>query len=316
MRRKRYSNMDDIPNKRTWDHFVRWQRSRRSVSKDYSYVMASETEPDLEFLKANREETSLTWIGHATFLIQIGGLNIVTDPVWAKRMAMSQRLTPPGIALADMPEVDFVLISHSHYDHLHFRSLRRLQGEPTHLVPEGLARKFMIKGLPKVEEFTWWQSKKVKGIEITFVPAQHWSKRTPFDTNASHWGGWVIRDKRSDETIYFSGDSGYFPGFKEIGSRFKVDYAILPIGAYEPEWFMGMQHVSPEEAIQAFLDLGAQYFIPMHYSTFRLADDTPWEALVRLQTEWKRRGLSRDQLVLLRLGEILKTKEVTDEKRV
>ncbi|MEW9667778.1 MBL fold metallo-hydrolase [Ammoniphilus sp. 3BR4] len=313
MWRKRFSNMDDTPNKRTWDHFVRWQKSRRSVIKDYSFVISNETEIDLDYLHRNRAENSLTWIGHATFLVKMGGLNIVTDPVWARQMAMYPRLTPPGIALSQMPKIDMVLISHSHYDHLHFKSIRGIKGDPYFFVPEGLGQKFINKGFKRVEEFTWWDAKKMNDIEISFVPAQHWSKRTPWDTNASHWGGWVLGDKYKKETVYFAGDSGYFPGFKEIGTRFDIDYALMPIGAYEPEWFMGMQHVSPEEAVQAFLDLRATTFIPMHYSTFRLADDTPWEALVRLQTEWKRRGLERDRLAILRLGEVLKTGDQGEE---
>ncbi|RXT15251.1 MBL fold metallo-hydrolase [Ammoniphilus sp. CFH 90114] len=306
MRRKRFSNMDETPNKRTWDHFVRWQKSRRSVSKDYSFVIPNEPQPNIDYLQANRTDNTMVWIGHATFLVQMGGMNIVTDPVWANRMAMAGRLTPPGIGLSEMPEIDLVLISHSHYDHLHFKSIRGLRGNPSFLVPEGLGVKFLYKGFNRVEEFTWWDTKKINNIEISFVPAQHWSKRTPWDTNASHWGGWVIKDLSKKETIYFAGDSGYFPGFREIGKRFDVDFCLMPIGAYEPEWFMGMQHVSPEEAVQAFLDLKGTTFIPMHYSTFRLADDTPWEAMVRLQTEWKRRGLEKNQLAILKLGEILK----------
>jgi L-ascorbate metabolism protein UlaG (beta-lactamase superfamily) len=184
-----------------------------------------------------------------------------------------------------------------------------LKGNPLFLVPQGLAAKFRRKGYRRVEEFTWWASKCVGKAEFHFVPAQHWTRRTLWDTNASHWGGWVICEKGAGEkigrTVYFAGDSGYFRGFKEIGDRFAIDYALMPIGAYEPEWFMSMQHVTPEEAVQAFLDTGAKQFIPMHYGAFRLADDTPKEALDRLTAEWQRLELGEDRLKILVHGETL-----------
>ena len=304
MWKKPYSNLNNVPNKKSWDHFIRWQQSRRTLAKDYSFVIDKHDEVDVDFLEENRQLPTITWIGHATFLLQIGGMNIVTDPVWASRMGMHPRLTPPGIPLPKMPEVDIVLISHSHYDHLHFKSIRRMKGNPLYLVPEGLGAKFRSKGFIRVKEFSWWEGQEVNGTRFSFVPTQHWSKRTLWDTNRSHWGGWVIEDERLERSVYFMGDSGYFTGFKEIGQRFDIDLALIPIGAYEPEWFMGRQHVSPEEAVQAFLDLGGATFIPMHYSTFKLADDTPQEALARLKAEWKRQELCNTKLKILKLGEI------------
>jgi len=306
MRRKRYTNLDNVKNMKSWDHFVRWQKARRTRGKDYSFVIPKETNVDTEFLQTNNTQISLTWIGHATFLIQIGGLNILTDPVWANRMGFHPRLAPPGLSISQLPKIDVVLISHSHYDHLHFYSIRRLKGNPLFLVPVGLGNKFLTRGFKKVEEFNWWDEKKLKEVVFSFVPAQHWSKRNPWDTNRSHWGGWMISSQIEDKKIYFVGDSGYFSGFKEIGNSFDIDYVLMPIGAYDPEWFMGPQHVSPEEAVQAFLDLQAKKFIPMHYSTFRLADDTPLEALYRLQKEWKRQNLAKDRLQILMFGETLK----------
>jgi L-ascorbate metabolism protein UlaG (beta-lactamase superfamily) len=311
MRRKRYNNQGNVQNKKTWDHFVRWQKARRTNAKDYSFVIPTIKHIDLKFLHTNRRETSISWIGHATFLIQIGGLNIVTDPVWAGRMGFHPRLTPPGIPLSLMPEIDVVLISHSHYDHLHYRSIRSLKGEPQYLIPEGLGSKFKEKGLHPLKEFSWWEEKTIQNVSFCFVPAQHWSKRTPWDTNTSHWGGWVICEESSNECVYFVGDSGYFPGFKEIGQNYDVDHVLMPIGAYEPEWFMAMQHVSPEEAVRAFKDVGGKHFIPMHFSTFRLADDTPWEALARLETEWRRQGLDQERLRILKLGETMRPSRVT-----
>jgi L-ascorbate metabolism protein UlaG (beta-lactamase superfamily) len=312
----RYYNLDQVHTIRSFREFRQWRKERRRKQKDLTYTVPQAEPKQLAYLQANRTETSITWIGHSTFLIQMGGLNIVTDPVWAKRMGLDKRLTEPGIELTDMPEVDVVLISHSHYDHLHFTTLRRLRGNPMHLVPEGLQRKFAKKGFQRVMEVKWWECVKIGAVTFTMVPAQHWTKRTLTDTNTSHWGGWVMQQTDSvtgkpvtRNVIYFVGDSAYFRGFKEIGERYSIDYALMPIGAYEPEWFMSHHHVSPEQAVQAFLDVKANVFIPMHYSTFRLADDTPREALDRLEAEWKRQGLDPARLKCLKLGETLKIRD-------
>lgn len=143
-----------------------------------------------------------------------------------------------------------------------------------------------------------------KDIKVTFIPSLHWLKRTLFDLNGSLWGGWMIEG--SSKTFYFVGDTGYHPGFKTIGKRFKIDYVMLPIGAYEPEWFMKTQHVTPEESVQIFQDLDAKYFIPMHFDDFRLGDDTPKEALDRLEGKWERTMIDRQYLKIMKLGETLK----------
>lgn len=330
-------------------HFSRWRKERISKLrlKDYSFVVPH-AKPSLDYLHTNREAPSVTWIGHSTFLIQHSGLNIVTDPVWSGRMAFQKRLAPPGIPLKDMPPIDIVLVSHSHYDHLSITSLRRLAGNKQLLVPAGLRNKLRLKGFLRVQEFHWWESMTIDGLTFTFVPSQHWTRRTPWDMNRSHWGGWIIepaaqsgRRKRSGQkpgvkiesdehssglaceagqqdrleagggrpvladnpTLYFAGDSGYFNGFKEIGSRFDIDVAMLPIGAYEPEWFMGPQHVTPEQALQAFVDTGASWFVPMHYGAFKLADDTPKEALDRLENGRQQQRIAAERLVILPHGE-------------
>lgn len=320
-----YANMDDVTTIKAWEQFRRWRAERKTKleKKDYSYVIPN-IEPNLEQLKANRTNTTITWIGHSTFLLQMGGLNIVTDPVWATRMATEARLAPPGIPIKQIPPVDVILISHSHYDHLHMRSLRQLVRPDTLLiVPDGLMKKMERKGFIAVKELTWWDNFVVDDrVRITFVPAQHWTRRTLTDRNRSHWGGYVIEKvtgaKERDveavpdqegsqpnvpETIYFAGDSGYFRGFKLIGQHFTIDVALLPIGAYEPEWFMSLQHMTPEEALQAFADVQAKIIIPMHYGAFKLADDTPKEAIDRLKIERVRRGIEREKVCLLAHGE-------------
>lgn len=354
MRNKKFANQDQVEQHNSFKQFKRWrqERVRKLKLKDYSYRVP-QGETDLPFLASNRELPSITWIGHSTFLIQLGGLNIVTDPVWSGQMAFQKRLAPPGIPIEDVPPVDVVLVSHSHYDHLSIASLRRLTGGRQLLVPAGLSSKLKLKGFNNVREFHWWESVTIKGVKFTFVPSQHWTRRNPWDTNSSHWGGWVMetagthrsvmephnkqqtaeaitasyqetaaasawkaehadKKKRSvrhavpASTIYFAGDSGYFRGFKEIGSRFQIDVALMPIGAYEPEWFMSPQHVSPEEALQAFEDTGAKWFVPMHYGAFKLADDTPREALDRLEAERCRRCLEEERVIVLPLGETWK----------
>ncbi|MDQ0872723.1 L-ascorbate metabolism protein UlaG (beta-lactamase superfamily) [Paenibacillus sp. V4I3] len=314
MARKRYSNADPAAKVKTWKEIRRWQQERKGKVKDLTLRIGQAEHKQQELLMHNRSETTITWIGHSTFLLQMAGLTIVTDPVWANRMGFARRLEAPGLTLDEIPPVDIVLLSHSHYDHLHVGSLRKLKGSPVALVPEGLGMKMRRLGLNTVHELPWWGKTTLGPLEFHFVPAQHWTRRTLTDTNSSLWGGWVINRSAENsvdgaenkDAIYFAGDRGYFQGFRDIGARFPgIRYALMPIGAYEPEWFMGMQHVTPEEAVQAFLDVGAETFIPMHYGAFRLADDTPQEALDRLLADWQRGELDSSRLKLLKHGETL-----------
>ncbi|GIO12748.1 membrane protein [Cohnella xylanilytica] len=297
---KRYVNADGSSNLKSFSDLRKWQKERRGKKKDLSYRVAR-VEPDAELLAANREKPTVTFVGHSTFLVQLGGLNIVTDPVWASRMGFSPRLSPPGVPIGSLPPIDVVVLSHAHYDHLHLGSLRRLPGDFVALVPEGLGPWFRRKGFRQVRELTWWSETRIGDVTFGFVPAKHWTRRTPWDTNASHWGGWVMR--HGEDCLYFAGDSGYAGVFREIGARYgDIRVALIPIGAYEPEWFMRDSHMSPEEAVQTFADVGADIFVPMHYDAFRLADDTPKEALDRLLAEWERRGLPPERLWAMELG--------------
>ncbi len=309
---RRFENMDGVSTDKSFKELRQWRKERKAKKKALSYRLPHAQQKETEWLRNNRTQLCVTWSGHATFLIQTGGLNIVTDPVWANWMGIDRRKCEPGIPLAELPEIDIVLISHNHYDHLHLQSLRRLPGRPAIMVPSGLGNWLMRKGFPKVIEFAWWDELSVEGISFAFVPAQHWSRRTLRDMNRSHWGGWVIRSSSSpaDEwPLYFAGDSGYFKGFREIGLRYSPKIALMPIGAYEPEWFMAAQHVTPEEAVRAFIDVGAEVFIPMHYGAFRLADDTAKDALDRLYPAWQERRLEQDRLKVLKLGETVKFME-------
>lgn len=305
---KTYENMNGVRNVKSFKELRQWRKERKAKVKDLSFTVPSVKYKEIEFLRSNRQDTTITWIGHSSFLIQAGGMNILTDPVWAERMGFAKRLAPPGLTLAELPPIDAVLLSHSHYDHMDMRTLRAFK-EARLFVPVGLGAKLRAKGFASVTELAWWEQAQLEGLELHFVPAQHWTRRTLWDTNRSHWGGWVIQPAQRSgarEAVYFAGDSGYFPGFRQIGERFAIRYALMPIGAYEPEWFMSMQHVTPEEAVQAFLDVQGDIFVPMHYGAFRLADDTPREALDRLAAEWSRRELPEQALRILLHGETLK----------
>ncbi|SEL43802.1 MBL fold metallo-hydrolase [Paenibacillus sp. OK003] len=315
----RYNNIDNVSTDKTLKEFKQWREQRRSKVKDYSYTVPKHP-PELDYLHANRAETTITWIGHSTFFIQYHGLNIVTDPVWAEKMGFQRRLGAPGIPIQDIPPLDVILISHSHYDHLHLASLRKLVTAKTLLiVPDGLKRKMVRKGFRRCHEMKWWEHITLGGVKITFVPAQHWTRRTLFDTNTSHWGGYVLEQNHPDPieasadqspggppVIYFVGDTGYFKGFKTIGERFDIGVTLMPIGAYDPEWFMTSQHVTPEEALQGFVETGSQLMVPMHYGTFKLADDTPKEALDRMEAERERLGINEERIRVLGHGETLR----------
>jgi L-ascorbate metabolism protein UlaG (beta-lactamase superfamily) len=303
MPKKIFQNYDNVENNKTMLEMIKWSRERRAKKKDLSVQIPHSEQKEFEKLKENRSDFSLTWIGHSTFLIQAGGFNVLTDPVWAKWMGTQKRLTEPGLAIGELPDIDIVLISHSHYDHLDFATLKKLKGDTTFYVPAGLKQAFIKRGYSKVVEAEWWDNVQHGGLSISFVPAQHWTKRTLTDTNTSHWGGWVIES--GEHTVYFAGDSGYFRGFKDIGAKFEIDYALMPIGAYEPEWFMRIAHINPEDAIKAFTELKAKRMIPMHYGAYRLADDTGPEALERLVKEWDRLQLDKHALSVLEIGETL-----------
>lgn len=302
---QRFQNYDNIGNNKSFKEMLRWSKERREKKKDLSIQIPQYDRKDVKRIFHNRSNFSITWIGHSTFLIQIEGLNILTDPVWAKWMGTGKRMTEPGLPIDQLPEIDVVLISHGHYDHLDFPTIKRLRGDITFYVPIGLKSLFRKKGYKKVIEANWWESFLHKEISLSFVPAQHWTRRTLMDTNTSHWGGWIIHSHQLKRNVYFVGDTGYFRGFKEIGERFALDIVLMPIGAYEPEWFMRDSHINPEDAIKAFLELKGNLFIPMHYGAYRLADDTGPEALNRMEEEWSRLQLSKDLLSVLKLGETL-----------
>lgn len=255
----------------------------------------------------------LTWIGHATFLVQLDGVNILTDPHWGPRtspvsFAGPRRLVRPGMRFGDLPRIHAVVVSHDHYDHLDLDTVTRLAREhdPTFVVPLGLKSWFAGAGIAKVVELDWWQSARVGTLTITCTPAQHSSGRsvTLTDQNLRLWSSWVVAAEH--RRFYFAGDTGYFPGFAEIGRRLgPFDVAALPIGGYSDYPQHHPNHVSPEESVRAFQDLGARRLVPMHWGTFELNREPYGEPPARLLREAQRRGVA-DDVAVLRPGQTIR----------
>jgi L-ascorbate metabolism protein UlaG (beta-lactamase superfamily) len=253
--------------------------------------------------RAEPGQTALTWIGHATYVVQIGGLTVLTDPVWSRRIpGVPARVTPAGLDWAALPPVDAVLISHNHYDHLDAPTMRRLPRHTPILVPAKLAGWFRRRRFTDVTELDWWQSRTIGAVTFDFVPAHHWSRRGLVDTNRSLWGGWILTSGTS--RVYFAGDTGYGHWFGEVARRYPgIDLALMPIGAYEPNWFMRSMHVNPEEAVQAAIDLGATRMATMHWGTFILSAEPLMEPIEKAAKAWAAAGRPREHLWDVAVGE-------------
>jgi L-ascorbate metabolism protein UlaG (beta-lactamase superfamily) len=301
----RFANLegaDDI--KGLWD-VLKWQLGMGPGGKLRSPKTAAiPWMPNDGAALQDASKPTVTWIGHATFLVQLGGKSILTDPILSDRIVTIRRNVPPGLSYETLPPIDAVVLTHNHRDHMDEATLRKLGPKVRFFVPRGLGRWFRSRGLSQVTEMDWWQKESLGSVEITFVPSQHWSRRGAADTNQTLWGGYVM--EQGPQRVYHSGDTAYFGGFKLIKERCGAPTtALLPIGAYEPRWFMKTQHMNPEDAVQAYIDLGAKRFVAMHWGTFKLTDEPLDEPPRFLRDVWAQQKLRDERLFILAIGETL-----------
>ena len=292
-----YKNIDGTTPDKGFGDLVRWQLNRK---KDTTKFTTPVRENDGSELHA--ESPHLTWIGHATYALRLAKKMIVTDPVWSERVGPQRRKAKPGVALEKMPRIDVVTISHTHFDHLDTPTLRRIGKDALYVVPKDVGE---LIDAPRVVELGWWESHTEGDLKITCVPAQHWSMRMPWDRNKRLWGGFVIESPEG--VAYHAGDTAFNQGvFSEIAQRFpKIDWAMLPIGAYDPEWFMSGQHMGPEDAVRAFEILGAKTLCAMHWGTFKLTDEPLGEPPARVRARWSERDRPGAKLHVPDVGETI-----------
>lgn len=303
--------------------FWRWQWERwRSELPADEPARVPRVAPDRAALQAPTRDVSVTWLGHSTALWRVAGLNILTDPQLGPRAAPvtfagPARLTPLPIGLADLPRIDVVLVSHNHYDHLDRGTVKALAaqpgGPPLFIVPLGVERWLAGIGITRTQRMDWWDRHAIAApggpVQIHFVPAQHWSSRTPWDRNATLWGGFVVEAPGpvpggAPVSLYYSGDTGYSGDFAEIGRRFGgFDLAMIPVGCYLPRWFMQRQHTNEDEAVRIHQDVKSRFSVGVHWGSFRLCDDPIQAPLDGLPPARARHGVADDAFVLMRLGE-------------
>jgi N-acyl-phosphatidylethanolamine-hydrolysing phospholipase D len=250
----------------------------------------------------------LTWLGHASFLIRIGGLTVLTDPyltTFAGPAGLGpRRYVKSGVPISALPQVDLLVVSHNHYDHLDERALARLPGKDrmTVVVPLKLGRFFRERGFPNVIELDWHERHEIRGVSITALPVVHWSRRSGFDTNRTLWAGFAL--KSDTHHLFFGGDSGYGPVFRELGEAYgPFDTALLGIGAYEPRAMMKASHATPEEAVQIGRDLKAKRIVGMHWGTVLLTVEPPFEPPERFRKAADEQGYEPEDSWIMRIGE-------------
>jgi len=296
-----------------------WDRFRHPPKPNPPSAAFPRAEPKVVRPAAPADELHITWVGHASFLVQIGGLNVLTDPMWGERASPfawigPRRVTEPGISFDALPPIDAVVISHDHYDHLDESTIRRLVaafGERvTWITPLRYRSWLKERGADRVVELDWWQQVTVEAgaenaaVTFTCSPCQHWTRRRT-KARTRLWSAWTLRAGPTGPAVYFGGDSGYFPGYPEVAERTgPFDAVLLPIGAYEPRWFMRTSHMNPEEAVQAYQDLGGDgLFVGMHWATFRLTDEPMLEPPQRTRAAWEAVGLQPERLWIPAVGE-------------
>jgi N-acyl-phosphatidylethanolamine-hydrolysing phospholipase D len=306
---------------KSFGDFLRWRWEAWGIDKTPQSPTPS-IAADLALLKSTHVPT-VTWIGHATALVQANGLNVLVDPIFSERASPVQlfgpkRAQPPGVAMADLPHIDAVLISHNHYDHLDRNSVAMLDekakaaGKTTlFLIPLGLKAWFNDIGIDNIVELDWWQSHTVKDVEFHLTPVQHWSARGLHDRSLTLWGGWAVLG--ADFHWYYAGDTGYSRDFADTAKQFAprqtealgggFDLALVPVGAYEPRWFMSQQHVNPMESVRIHQDVGAKRSIGVHWGTFALTDEPLDQPPHELAVARQALGVTEADFGLLAIGE-------------
>lgn len=311
MKKKKFSNPYIDDTKRTFFKFLLWRFSKKRGKQKRKKETIPQQKADLEAIYHPGKSPQVTWIGHSTLLIQYKGYNILTDPVLSSRCSPfpflgPRRLTPPAIALKELPPIDLVVISHNHYDHLDRKTVSYLGNKPLWLVPLGLKRWFLKRKIHHLKELDWWGEQQFEKIQATCTPSQHWSKRTPFDDYKTLWSSWVLNIEKF--RFFFAGDTGYNAHqFKEIGKHLgPFDLAAIPIGAYEPRWFMQDYHVNPEEAVKIHQDIHASLSIGIHYGTFQLADDQIGDPVKHLKEAKKKHSVKDNAFISIPIGKTIK----------
>jgi L-ascorbate metabolism protein UlaG (beta-lactamase superfamily) len=303
-----FVNTDGQAISKSFTDLLRWRWSRTEPSPQHFDVL----HPDPDVI-ANPATTQITWLGHSAFLLQVEGKNILTDPHFSKRasplsFAGPKRIIAPPLNIDELPHIHAVVISHNHYDHLDEESLtelyeRQKNAPPLFLVPLGLKEELLSYDMTNVVEMDWWESHEYEGMTLTALPVKHWSQRTFFDRNKSLWAGWLVDIEGF--RFFHTGDSGYSDDFRKIGEDYPgIDLATIPIGAYDPRWFMKDAHMSPEEAVQTFIDLKADKAIGMHWGTFILTDEEMDEPPVRLAEALKEKGIEAGNFSVMDHGEV------------
>ena len=288
--------------------FLKWRFSKKAPYTDEERTFLPHVRQDLAGrMQKNAGKDTIAWIGHATFLIRTAGVFWLTDPMLSKRALLPKRLTPPALLKDDLKKLTdplYVLISHNHYDHLDKDTIRSLPDHARIFVPPGLKGTLQSFFGGEIQEVDWWERIDLGGgMQLVSLPAQHWSRRIGQDFNTSLWASYLMITPGA--TIYYGGDSGFFVGYREIGKRFPgIDYALMPLTAYHPRWFMHYAHVNASESIQAFQDLGARYYIPTQWGTFQLGDNPPGYPVLDLKKTITQQNLDPSRFIIMDIGQI------------
>ena len=306
-----FQNLNRKLPKHGFKDFLYWRRNREGNMPSYDDGLGLFPLKAPNWLAINNQHDKLraTWLGHASMLVQMEGLNILTDPIFSQRcspfsFAGPRRYTPAPMELEQLPVIHVVLISHNHYDHLDLPTVQALGNGPLWLVPLGLKEWLNSQGITNVIELDWWESTEFKGMKFVSTPTQHFSGRGLMDRNKTLWCSWSVVG--SEYRFWFGGDTGYADFFTHIGEKYgPFDLAAIPIGAYNPEWFMGPMHVNPEDAVQIHRDVQSRKSIGIHWGTFILTDEPLVEPPVRLKKAAQDARLTADEFITLTHGETL-----------